>query len=56
VRQGHETAGSFGRFLPFQVSLRLPPGDYTVRAFETSAEDGSVVAEDLRSFTVDPSR
>lgn len=53
VRHGHETAGSFGRFLPFQVNVRLPPGDYTVRAFETSAEDGSVVAEDLRSFTVD---
>jgi hypothetical protein len=52
LRQGHETAGSFGRFLPFQVSLELPPGDYTVRAFATSAEDGSLFAEDSRTFTV----
>ena len=52
VRRGHETAGSFGQFRPFQISTRLPPGDYTARAFETSAEDGSLVAEDLRTFTV----
>ena len=53
VRHGHETAGSYGEFRPFWFTVDLPPGEYTARAFEMSAEDGSLYAEDTTSFTVD---
>ena len=48
VADGFETAGTMGRFRPFRFTVDLPPGVYTVRAFESSAEDGSLFAEDTR--------
>jgi len=53
VRHGYETAGTMGDFRPFEVKVPLPAGDYTVRAFEISMEDGSLFAEDTGTFTVE---
>jgi hypothetical protein len=53
VEEGFETAGTLGAYRPFWFTVDLPPGDYTARAFATSAEDGSLFAEDTLTFTVD---
>jgi len=54
VDQGVTMGGTLGERGPFRFSVDLPPGEYTVRAYETSAEDGSVVAEDTKAFSVAP--
>jgi len=36
--------------IPFTVDL--PPGDYTVRTWESSAENGKLMYEDTKDFTV----
>jgi hypothetical protein len=52
VEQGTTMGGTMFDRRPFRFTVELSPGTYTVRAFETSAEDGSLVAEDSRTFTV----
>ena len=52
VEQGTAMGGTMFDRRPFRFTVDLPPGTYTLRAFETSAEDGSLVAEDTRTFTV----
>jgi hypothetical protein len=52
VDSGFETAGTMGAFRPFRFRVDLPAGDYTVRAFAMSMEDGTLQAEDSVSFTV----
>lgn len=52
VEQGTTMGGTMFDRRPFRFTVELSPGMYTVRAFETSAEDGSLVAEDTRTFTV----
>lgn len=52
VKQGTTMGGTMFDRRPFRFTVDLPPGSYTLRAFETSAEDGSLVAEDTRTFTV----
>jgi len=52
VEEGFETAGTMGTFRPFRFNVELAPGDYTVRAFELSAENGSLRAEDTLALTV----
>lgn len=53
VDSGFETAGTMGTFRPFRFTVDLPDGDYIVRAFAISMEDGTLQAEDSVSFTVD---
>lgn len=53
VDSGFETAGTMGTLRPFRFTVDLPDGDYTVRAFAISMEDGTLQAEDSVSFTVD---
>jgi hypothetical protein len=52
VRQGAEIAGSMGVSKPFSFTVDLPPGDYTVRTWESSAENGKLMWEDTKDFTV----
>jgi len=52
VDEGFTSGGTMGERGPFRFTVALPPGDYTVRAYVTSAEDGSLVAEDTKAFTV----
>ncbi len=53
VDEGFETAGTMGDFRPFSFTVDLEPGDYTVRVFEISMEDGSLFAEDTTTVTVE---
>jgi hypothetical protein len=53
VDSGFETAGTMGTFRPFRFTVDLPAGDYIVRVFAISMEDGTLQAEDSVSFTVD---
>jgi len=53
VEQGSTMGGSYGKRRPFRFSVQLAPGDYTIRAYELSAEDGSVRAEDTKDVTVE---
>ncbi len=52
VRQGAEIAGSMGIAKPFSFTVDLPPGDYTVRTWESSADSGKLMWEDTKDFTV----
>lgn len=52
VEEGFETAGTMGQFRPFSFTVDLEPGDYVVRAFAVSMEDGSLVAEDTVDVTI----
>ncbi|MDQ3275081.1 MAG: GerMN domain-containing protein [Actinomycetota bacterium] len=54
VAEGATTAvGGMGVFSRWSDRVRLPKGDYTLRAYELSAMDGSLVVEDTKSFTVE---
>ena len=52
VRQGAEIAGATGVAKPFSFTVDLPPGDYTVRTWESSMETGTLMYEDTKDFTV----
>lgn len=52
VAEGFAQGGSNGEFAGFQDSVDLPPGSYQIRAFEASAEDGSPIHVDTKTFTV----
>jgi len=52
VDEGFTSGGTMGERGPFQFTVDLPPGTYTARAYATSAEDGRLVAEDTKTFTV----
>jgi len=54
VEKGFTTSeGANGIFGPFKFNVDLPPGDYTVEAYEESAENGEVVNLDSKDFTVE---
>lgn len=54
VAEGATTAvGGMGVFSRWSDRVRLPKGDYTLRAYELSAMDGSLVVEDTKSLTVE---
>jgi len=53
VEQGAAMGGSYGERRPFRFRVRLAPGDYTIRAYELSAEDGGLVTEDTKTVTVE---
>ncbi len=51
---GSTMGGTMGERAPFRFTLAaLRPGEYTLRAFAENAEDGSLVAEDTTTFTVE---
>ena len=53
VARGFTTSkGANGVFGPFSFTVDLPPGDYTVEAFEESAENGDIINLDSKDFTV----
>jgi hypothetical protein len=52
VAEGHTQGGSMGEFAEFHDSVDLQPGSYEIRAFESSAEDGSPIHVDTKQFTV----
>jgi hypothetical protein len=41
VDAGFTTGGSMGEFAPFEVSIQLPPGDYTIAFWEDNAAGGT---------------
>jgi hypothetical protein len=56
VERGFTTSkGANGMFGPFEFTVELPPGDYTVEAYEESAENGEVINLDSKDFTVEAS-
>ena len=52
VAEGHTQGGSNGEFGDFTDTVDLPPGSYEIRAFESSAKDGSPQHVDTKTFTV----
>ncbi len=48
-----QSQGANGVFGPFQFPVDLPPGDYTVEAYEESAENGDIINLDSKDFTVE---
>jgi hypothetical protein len=52
VAEGHTQGGSNGQFGDFSDTVDLPPGTYEIRAFESSAKDGSPQHIDTKTFTV----
>lgn len=52
VKEGFAQAGSNGEFGEFTDTVELPPGTYEMRAFESSAQDGSPLHVDSKVFTV----
>jgi hypothetical protein len=52
VTQGTTQGGSNGEFAEFHDTVTLAPGDYELRAFESSAKDGSPIHIDTKNFTV----
>jgi hypothetical protein len=53
VADGFTQGGANGEFGEFEDTAELAPGRYEVRAFESSAEDGSPVHVDTKTFTVE---
>lgn len=53
VQQGFTQAGANGDFADFSDTVKLPPGTYEMRAFESSAEDGRPLHVDSKTFTVE---
>ncbi len=52
VAEGFTSGGSNGEFAEFSDSVDLEPGSYEIRAFESSAKDGSPIHVDTKTFTV----
>ena len=52
VAEGTTQGGSNGEFGEFSDTVELDPGTYEMRAFEASAEDGSAIHVDTKTFTV----
>jgi spore germination protein GerM len=52
VAEGFTQAGSMGEFADFRDTVELPAGQYEIRAFESSAEDGRPIHVDDKTFTV----
>ena len=52
VAEGSTQGGSNGEFGDFSDTVQLDPGTYQIRAFEASAEDGSAIHVDTKTFTV----
>lgn len=52
VADGFTQAGANGEFAEFSDTVELEPGDYEIRAFESSAEDGRPLNVDTKAFTV----
>lgn len=52
VADGFTQAGANGEFAEFGDTVDLEPGDYEIRAFESSAEDGRPLHVDTKTFTV----
>jgi hypothetical protein len=52
VAEGTTQGGSNGEFGDFSDTVELDPGSYQIRAFESSAEDGSPIHVDTKMFTV----
>jgi hypothetical protein len=55
VDQGTVQGGANGEFGEFSGTVDLAPGTYELRAFESSAKDGSPQHVDTKTFTVVPS-
>jgi hypothetical protein len=53
VAEGFTQAGANGEFDEFSDTVELAPGTYEIRAFESSAEDGSPLHVDSKTFTVE---
>ncbi len=53
VAEGTTQGGSNGEFGDFTDTVDLPPGTYELRAFESSAKDGSPLHVDTKTFTVE---
>jgi Immunoglobulin-like domain of bacterial spore germination/Sporulation and spore germination len=52
VAEGFTNGGSMGEFGDFSDTVELDPGTYEIRALEYSAEDGSPIHIDTKTFTV----
>lgn len=52
VAEGTTNGGSMGEFGEFSDTVDLDPGTYEMRALEYSAEDGSPIHIDTKTFTV----
>ena len=52
VAEGFAQAGANGEFDEFRDTVTLEPGEYQMRAFESSAEDGRPLNVDTKTFTV----
>ncbi len=50
---GSTMGGTLGNRKPFAVTVDLPPGTYTFRAYADDMETGGVFAEDVATFTVE---
>ncbi len=53
VAEGFTNGGSMGEFGEFADTVELEPGDYEIRALESSAEDGRPLHVDTKTFTVE---
>lgn len=53
VANGSTMGGSYGERRPWRDTVELPPGEYMLRVWEDSAQDGSLRAEDTVTFTVE---
>jgi hypothetical protein len=53
VAEGHTQGGANGEFGEFTDTIDLDPGTYEIRALEFSAEDGSPIHVDTKTFTVE---
>ncbi|MDQ3415611.1 MAG: Gmad2 immunoglobulin-like domain-containing protein [Actinomycetota bacterium] len=53
VQDGSTMGGTLGKRRPFTFDVQLAPGEYTIRAYALSQEDGSLAAEDTKAITVE---
>lgn len=56
ARGNVQSQGANGVFGPFEFTVGLAPGDYTVEAYEESAENGDIINLDSKDFIVEPGR